>query len=91
MVGRVSFISWRFFSKIIADFWVFLKLCRTAQLLSMADYQFFSGSMSLPTFQFMSPLASLIFVLVLYLHCIVVSIGTNGIFPEVFRPSVSYR
>ncbi len=64
---------------------------RLTQLLSMAVYHFFSGNMSLPTFQFMSPLASHIFVLVLYLHCIVVSIGTNGIFPEVFRPSVSYR
>ena len=73
MVGRVSFISWRFFSKIIADFWIFLKLCRTTQLLSMAVYHFFSGNMSLPTFQFMFLLAGLILFGVLYLHCTVVS------------------
>ncbi len=45
--------------------------------------------MSLPILQFMSSLASLIFVLVLYLQCKVVSIGANGIFPEIFVVRVS--
>jgi hypothetical protein len=45
--------------------------------------------MSKLTFQFMSPLAGLILVLVLYLQCTFVFLDTKGIFPEIFMLSVS--